>query len=127
MADTEDTKVWLDCTQEELDYNYNQRALVLNFQEYLNRYEVESKRVRATMDCRLGIDFGSSEDEKLDIFPTEKPNAPVVVFIHGGAWMRQSKEMVSYPAAAFVAAGMCHHGLRGMYRAERNILRGYAL
>jgi len=79
--------------------------LVLNFQDYFDRYDRESKRVRAKLDCRLGIAFGPSEDEKLDIFLTEKPDAPIVVFIHGGAWTRQSKEMVSYPAEAFVAAG----------------------
>ncbi len=105
MADSDDTKIWLDYTQEQLDYNYNQRALALDFQDYFDRYESEGKRVRAEMNCRLDIAFGPSEDEKLDIFPTDKPNAPVVVFIHGGAWTRQSKEGVSYPAEAFVAAG----------------------
>lgn len=100
-----DPKIWLDYTREQLDYNYNQRALALDFQEYLDRYGIDSKRVRAEMDYRSDIPFGPSDDEKLDIFPTDKPDAPVVVFIHGGAWMRQSKEMVSYPAAAFVAAG----------------------
>jgi len=105
MADADDTKIWLDYTQEQLDYNYNQRALVLKFQEYLDRFENESVQARAELNCRLDVPYGPSEDEKLDIFPTDKPNAPVVVFIHGGAWTRQSKEAVSYAAKAFVDAG----------------------
>ena len=105
MSEAEGNKVWLDYTQEELDYKYNQRALALDFQVYLDRYDTDSKRARATLACRRDIAFGPSEDENLDIFTTDKPDAPVVVFIHGGAWMRQSKEMVSYPAEAFVAAG----------------------
>ena len=105
MSETNGPKVWLDYTQEELDYNYNQRALALDFQDYFDRYASEGERVRSEMKCRLDIPYGPSDDEKLDIFPTDKLNAPVVVFIHGGAWTRQSKEAVSYPAEAFVAAG----------------------
>lgn len=105
MTEADEPKVWLDYTQEQLNYNYDQRALILNFQEYFDRYDQDSKHARATMECRRDVSYGPSEDEKLDIFTTDKANAPVVVFIHGGAWTRQSKEMVSYPAEAFVAAG----------------------
>ena len=48
-------KVWLDYTQEELDYNYNQRALVTNFEEYFEFNDTESERVRAKLDGRLDI------------------------------------------------------------------------
>jgi arylformamidase len=105
MAEAKDAKVWLDYTQQELDYNYDQRALVLNFQEYFDRYDADSKRVRAALDCRLDVSYGLSEIETLDIFPAGKAGAPVVLFIHGGAWTRQSKDVVSYPAEHFVAAG----------------------
>ncbi len=33
MAEPETAKVWLDYTQEQLDYNYNQRVLVTNWEE----------------------------------------------------------------------------------------------
>ena len=103
MADG--TKVWLDYTQEQLDYNYDQRALVTNFQDYFDRYIGESARVREELECRRAVPYGPSEIENLDIFPVKQANAPVVVFIHGGAWTRMNKDMVSFPAEHFVAAG----------------------
>ena len=66
MAESETAKVWLDYTQEELDYNYNQRALVTNWEEYLNYFNTESERVRAKLDGRLDISYGPSEDQILD-------------------------------------------------------------
>ncbi len=106
MTEAEKTKIWLDYTQEQLDYNYDQRALILNFQEYFDRYDADSKRARATTNCRLNVSYGPSKDETLDIFPTKKARAPIVVFIHGGAWTRQSKDVVSYPAEHFVPVGV---------------------
>lgn len=115
MAKTDTTKVWLDYTQEELDYNYNQRALVTNWEEYLNYFNTESERVRAKLDGRLDISYGPSEDQILDVFPAADADSPVVVYIHGGAWTRMHKDANSFPAESFVAAGAAfvsvHFGL----------------
>ncbi len=105
MTRAKDAKVWLDYTQEELDYNYNQRALVTNFEEYFERFRAESARVRDSLECRLDVPYGPSDAEKLDIFPATADDAPVVVFIHGGAWIGGSKDQYSYAAEHFVAAG----------------------
>ncbi len=104
MAETAH-KVWRDYTQEELDYNYDQRALVTNFQDYFDRYTGDSARARETHDCRLDVAYGPSADEKLDIFPAAEPNAPVLVYTHGGAWTRLTKSDVSFVAEAFVPVG----------------------
>ncbi|CAN0457081.1 unnamed protein product [Phaeothamnion confervicola] len=44
--------------------------------------------------------------EKLDLFPAEKPGAPLFVFIHGGYWYSLDKADYSY-----VAEGMRPHGI----------------
>jgi arylformamidase len=41
----------------------------------------------------------------LDIFRTRSPNAPVVVFIHGGAWRGGLAKDFAFPAENFVHAG----------------------
>ncbi len=105
MAEPETTKVWLDYTQEELDYNYNQRALVTNWEEYFRYNITESERVRAKLDGRLDIPYGPAEDQILDVFPAAEADSPLVVYIHGGAWTRMHKDANSYPAESFVAAG----------------------
>lgn len=56
--------------------------------------------------------YGKSEMQVLDIFaPGGASRVPVLVFLHGGAWLRGSRRDVAYPApavtgrgAAFVAA-----------------------
>jgi arylformamidase len=100
-----DPKVWLDYTQSELDDQYNQSSKVSNIPEVLERSLSESARVRNKLECELDVPYGPSPEEKLDIFPAPQRNAPVVMFIHGGAWNRTTKETVSYPAESFVAAG----------------------
>lgn len=102
---TTTTKVWLDYDQKELDDQYNQRTLVPNFEEYGNHNAAESERVRKLLECRLDVPYGPSEDEALDIFPVGADGAPVVVYIHGGAWTRSHKDFASYQAEAFVGAG----------------------
>ena len=108
-------KIWLDYTQEELDYNYNQRELVTNWDEYLNYYNTESERVRAKLNGRLDISYGPSEDQILDVFPAADADSPVVVYIHGGAWTRSHKDGNAYLAESFVEAGAAfvsvHFGL----------------
>ena len=42
----------------------------------------------------------------LDIYPTSQPNAPVVIFIHGGGWMRGNKSNVDFKPRAFNLKGL---------------------
>jgi len=44
--------------------------------------------------------------EALDLYPANKPNAPIFVFIHGGAWLRGEAKDYGYPAELFVNAGV---------------------
>ncbi|GEM_PF-4081312 len=97
-------KVWLDYDQEALDRQYDQRALVPNADEYIARNARDSAEVRARLDCRLNVAYGPSPDETLDIFPAGD-NTPVIVYVHGGAWTRWSKDENSYQAPVFVDAG----------------------
>jgi arylformamidase len=88
-----------------LDYNYDQRALVTNWEEYFHYNTTESERVRAKLECRLDIAYGPADDQILDVFPAAGSDTPVVVYIHGGAWTRMHKDANSHPAESFVAAG----------------------
>jgi arylformamidase len=99
-------KVWLNYTQAELNNQYNQRYLVPNADEYAARNVADSAKTRAKLECRLDVSYGPHPDQRLDIFPAAKKGAPVVVFIHGGAWTRSSKESNSYVAETFVPAGI---------------------
>ena len=49
--------------------------------------------------------YGASPDETLEILPTTKPNAPVLLFVHGGRWRPQPDNVFVYFADTVVNAG----------------------
>ncbi|HEY1269129.1 MAG TPA: alpha/beta hydrolase [Candidatus Binatia bacterium] len=97
--------VWLDMDQKELDDAYDQAVYAAN------RDEIKKRRIAACERAvkRLGpperIAYGPTEIEKLDIYKTNRANAPVRIFIHGGAWKNGRASESSYMAEMYLAAG----------------------
>jgi arylformamidase len=90
-----------------LDREYNNRAKVASFADYLARYARESEATRKALGARLDVPYGPTPAETLDIFPAAGPGpAPINVFIHGGYWMALDKTDFSYVARAFQPAGV---------------------
>jgi arylformamidase len=92
----------------QLDANYNNRALVPDFQRYFDSWVSRSAEARK-QPCVLDVSYGASAGEKLDIFPAASGtvNAPVMVFIHGGYWRSLDKKDHSFVAPPFTAGGVC--------------------
>ena len=89
------------------DSMYNNRALVPNFADHFSNWIESSKAARANLTCQLDIAYGAGPNETLDIFPAAKPNAPVVVFIHGGYWRSLDKSDHSFVAPPLHDMGAC--------------------
>ena len=89
------------------DSMYNNRALVPDHAEHFALWAESSAQARASHKCQLNIAYGTGPNESLDIFPASRPNAPVLVFIHGGYWRSLSKSEHSFVAAPFLAANAC--------------------
>jgi len=96
-------------TQEELDAQYDLENTVEDISLYTNLYAEESERVRAELEHRLDVPFGPTTlAEHLDLYPAPRSEgpAPVLVYLHGGAWKsRTSKEF------GFVARGPASRGV----------------
>lgn len=88
-----------------LDREYNARASVPDWLVYLQAYQKDSARARATLPCVTGVPYGEHPDETLDIFPASHANAPVFVYIHGGYWRALSKDDSAFMAPALHQAG----------------------
>ena len=78
-------RVWLDLDQKELDDAYDQSKYAPNIALVLRRYAVNSEITRARLGAPQRVAYGPTPVEMLDIFRTSRPNAPVMVFVHGGA------------------------------------------
>lgn len=91
--------------QVELDAAYDQTFYAPTESEILKRVIANSAAAIARLGAPQRVAYGKSEIEKVDIFRTKQPNAPVFVFIHGGAWLRGSAKGYAYAAEAFIKAG----------------------
>jgi arylformamidase len=86
---------------------YNNRALVPEHGQYLQRWATQSSEARRSHDCALDIAYGDHPGERLDVFPAGHPGGPVLVFIHGGYWRALDKGDHSFIAPAFTRDGVC--------------------
>jgi arylformamidase len=103
------TKVFRDYDQAALDREYDNRAKVPDFADYLARYPRESEKARAELPCRLDVRWGPGPAATLDVF-LPRPAAggrpaPVNVFVHGGYWRALDKADFSFVARGLVPAG----------------------
>jgi arylformamidase len=103
--------VWLDMDQKALDDAYDQMVYAPNRDQVHKRNMFNSDRVRARLGEPKRIAYGPTEIEKLDLFSTSKPNAPINVFIHGGAWRQRSVKDYAFLAEMCVRAGAHWIGL----------------
>jgi arylformamidase len=102
---TKGAKVWLDMDQFELDAAYNQAVYAPLLLENIKRYASNSAAVRARIGDPQRVAYGKSDTERLDIFKATRADAPIFVFIHGGAWLQGHAKSYAYPAEMFNHVG----------------------
>ena len=81
-------------------------AYAPNQQQLQDRRVANSEAARQRLGPPERFAYGESEIEKLDFFRTRRANAPVFVFIHGGAWRNGVAKDHAYAAEAFVLSGI---------------------
>ena len=89
------------------DRMYNNRALVPDFADHFARWRQGSALARQQRRCVLDVAYGDGPNETLDIFPAERADAPVVVFVHGGYWRSLDKADHSFVAPPLLDMGAC--------------------
>ena len=98
--------VWLDLDQKELDDAYDQSVYAPNIRTVLQRRARNSELVRDRIGAPKRFSYGPTPKSKRSTsLPPRRPNAPVHVFIHGGAWRSGLAKDYHYPAEMFVNAG----------------------
>ena len=97
--------VFMDYDQLELDASYDQLYYEPLIAQAGERLRSNSDATRARIGAPQREAYGPTEIEKLDIYRTNRPNAPVFVFFHGGNWLVGSAKDFGYPAEMFINAG----------------------
>ncbi len=98
-------KVFLDYDQAALDRAYDQPSWAPNMQEVLRRRAAAADAVRTRLGEPRRFAYGPTPIEQLDVFVTARTGAPIMVFLHGGAWRGGDARAQAYQAEMFVQAG----------------------
>jgi arylformamidase len=96
---------WAVLSQAERDAAYDNNKAVANSPALIAARNEASAKYRATHATALDIPYGRGERTKIDLYPARDKSAPCLVFIHGGYWQRNSRDVF-----AMLVEGMAAHG-----------------
>jgi arylformamidase len=96
---------WRSLSQEALDKGLNNGGAVACSGNTVEGWEKLSAEMRARHSTHLNLSYGPRERNRID-FLKAAPNAPTLLFIHGGYWQMRSKD-----AFTTFASGPMAHGI----------------
>jgi arylformamidase len=99
------SKIFRDYDQAQLDAQYEQRAWVPHADEIIRTFGTRSDTVRKSLGEPRTQKYGPSAIESLDVYGEGKT---AFLFIHGGAWKRQTKRENAFAAEWFVKRGVAY-------------------
>ena len=91
---------WGMLTRADRDAAYNNNAAVSDREQITERWRTVSARIRSQRPQHIDLPYGRGERNKWDLFPADNPNAPCLIYIHGGYWQAGNREINSGFAAA---------------------------
>ena len=91
--------------QESLDAEYDPTRNVPEAAATMADWSMRSQGTLDRLEARLGVRYGPTLEEHLDIFPAAS-GAPVHIFLHGGYWRRFAARDFAWVAEPLVARGV---------------------
>ena len=96
---------WERLNKAERDAAYDNIAHVADSAVLNQARALASAAFRAAHPLHLDLRYGPRERNTWDLFPAPDPDAPCIVFIHGGYWQRNSKDQFANLIAGPYARG----------------------
>ena len=98
---------WRTWPQAELERQYDARGTVPDIAVELKAYRDASTPMYALTPCWRDVAYGNGPDETVDLFPVAgHPDAPLLVFIHGGYWRALHSQDSVFMAQQFTSHGV---------------------
>lgn len=98
--------IWRGMDRAELDRAYDNSGAVADSALYLADWSRRSAALREDKHAFLDLPYGPRERNRIDLLRCGVENAPLLVFIHGGYWQRNSKDIFLTMAEGPLAAGL---------------------
>jgi arylformamidase len=96
---------WTALSQAERDAAYDNNKAVTNSPALIAARNEASAKFRAAHATALDIPYGTRERTKIDLYPARDKSAPCLVFIHGGYWQRNSRDVFAMLVEGVAAYG----------------------
>lgn len=96
---------WRILSQAERDAAYDNNNAVADSAALIAERNAASTALRARRASALDVPYALGARTKFDLYPAADKAAPCLVFIHGGYWQRNSRELF-----AMMVEGMAAHG-----------------
>jgi arylformamidase len=84
-------------------------------------YASRSRQAEKDFRCQKNLSWGHGPDETFDFFPAASPDAPLLLFIHGGYWQELSKDDSLFGARDCVANGIAYAAINYTLAPRANI------
>ncbi len=101
-----DAAVWNGFTRASLDAAYDNISAVPDSAARLASWSARSAALRQVQPAECDVAYGSHERTAYDIFRCGRRGAPLMAFIHGGWWQRNSRQVFSCMAEGPMAHGV---------------------
>jgi arylformamidase len=98
-------QVWSSLDEARRNAAYDNNAAVANSARLIEARNSASAAYRKAHSGSLDIPYAPGDRTAFDLYPAPDPRAPCLVFIHGGYWLRNSREFF-----AAYAEGLAQHG-----------------
>ncbi|WGF90883.1 alpha/beta hydrolase [Marinivivus vitaminiproducens] len=96
---------WAALSRAERDAAYNNNAAVPDSADLIARRDEASAQFRAAHPGGLDKAYGPYERNAFDLYPAADATAPCLIFVHGGYWQRNSREVFAAFAEGLTASG----------------------
>jgi arylformamidase len=96
---------WAALDQPRRDAAYNNNAAAADSAAWIEKRNRDAAAYRAAHASKLDLAYGAAERTAFDLYPAADARAPCLVFIHGGYWQRNSRELFACLAEGPAAAG----------------------
>jgi arylformamidase len=102
---TKGPAVFRDLDQLDIDEGYDNDVYAFNSKTIGERRVYNNRIALSVIGKPERVKYGEAEIERVDIYKAKQPNAPVMIFIHGGSWRGGRAEQFTVYAEPFVKAG----------------------
>jgi hypothetical protein len=106
LAGAPGAPLWRGMDLPALDAAYNNAAAVADSAGWIARWTARTREVRALHPDHLDLAYGDRPRNRIDLYRSGAREAPLLAFIHGGYWQRNSKDVFGCLAEGPLAHGI---------------------